>query len=128
MQATSNMISTEEIARRKPVWIALSEFYLDTTLDDKDFQHIAKILKESGYSLNEIKRIHYEEVAPVVSPNLMSPAGIWSGFEGDWLEKKILKNIASKTSRPILNKIFKMYIDRMTNRYWRPIEKIINVG
>ena len=122
------MISPLEISRKKPVWHALSEFYLDTELGESDVQRIAVILKESDYSIEELKRINYEEVAPVVSPNLMSTAGAWSGFDKVWLENEIVKRINSKKTKSIFNKIYKRYIDWTTNRYWKPIEEIMKVG
>ena len=123
-QPTFKMISAQE-SRKRPVWYVISEFYLDTELGENDFKRIASILKESGYSIEELKRINYEEVAPVVSPNLMSTAGVWSGFDKVWLENEIVKRINSKRSKSIFNWIYRKNIHWMTNRYWKAIEKII---
>ncbi len=119
------MISQEEISKRKSVWLVLSEFYLDTELNDADFQRIAEILKESGYSFKELKRINYEEVAPVVSPNTLSVAGEWAGFNEEWLIEEIVKRINQKKGNSIFNKIYKKYIDTLTNSYWKGIEKYL---
>lgn len=118
------MISQEEISNRKPVWVALSEFYLDTELNNADFQRIAEILKESRYSFKELKRINYEEVAPVVSPNTLSVAGEWTGFNEEWLTAEIIKRLNQKKRKSIFNKIYKKYIDSITNSYWEQIEKL----
>ena len=119
------MISQDEISKRKPVWLVLSEFYLDTELRDADFQRISKILKESGYSLKELKRINYEEVAPVVSPNTYSVAGEWTGFNEEWLIEEIVKTITQGKRNTIFNKIYKKYIDSITDIYWEQIEKYL---
>ena len=119
------MISQEEISKRKSVWLVLSEFYLDTELNDADFQRIAEILKESGYSFKELKRINYEEVAPVVSPNTLSVAGEWAGFNEEWLIEEIVKRINQKKGNSIFNKIYKKYIDSITDIYWEQIEKYL---
>ena len=119
------MISQDEISKRKPVWLVLSEFYLDTELRDADFQRISKILKESGYSLKELKRINYEEVAPVVSPNTYSVAGEWTGFNEEWLIEEIVKRLNQKKGNSIFNKIYKKYIDSITNNYWEQIVKYV---
>lgn len=119
------MISQEEISKRKPIWLALSEFYLDTELNDADFERIAKILKDSGYSLKELKRINYEEVAPVVSQNTLSVAGEWSGFNEEWLIEKIVKKINQGKRSIIFNKIYKKYIDSVTYSFWEQIEKYL---
>jgi len=41
------------IEHRKPIWIALSEFYLDTELEDSDFERIALIIIDSPYTFKE---------------------------------------------------------------------------
>src|SRR5690606_21791718 len=104
---------------------ALSEFYLDTELQEHDFQRIPTILRESGYSMSELKRINYEEVAPVLSGNLVSTAGVWSGFDEAWLEEEIIKRINSKKSVSVFNSIYKKYVDRLTDTCWRRVEKIM---
>jgi hypothetical protein len=71
----------KEIERRKPVWLAISEFYLDTQLDQNDLDRITNIFKTSKYSITELKYIDFYEVAPIVGRNLLSTAGVWSGFE-----------------------------------------------
>jgi hypothetical protein len=74
-----------EIERRKPVWAALSELWLDTELADDDLRRIAGVMGQSGYSVGELREIYLFEVAPVVSPNLLTVAGEWAGFDHDWL-------------------------------------------
>jgi len=74
---------------REPVWLALSEFYLDTELQQYDVEYIAKIFSESPFSLKEIKRINKYEVFPILYPNLMNPAGVWDGFDKEWLFEKL---------------------------------------
>lgn len=74
-----------DIARRKPVWIALADLWLDTELQAYNLQHIAHVLRASEYSVEELREIYLYEVAPVVYPNLLSVAGEWAGFDEDWL-------------------------------------------
>jgi len=119
------MISQEEISKRKPIWLALSEFYLDTELNDADFKRIAGILKDSGYSFEKLKQIDYEEVAPVVYPNTLSVAGEWAGFNEEWLIEEIVKRLNQKKRNSIFNKIYKKYIDSVTNSFWEQIEKYL---
>lgn len=112
------------IEKRKPIWIALSDFYLDTELQDYDFKHIASKIKESPYSLEEVKQIHKEEVFPVLYWNLLSVAGVWSGFQEEWLVMEITKKLQKKTrfSNFLMNLKYKglkwMYAD-----YWKELEK-----
>lgn len=82
-------LAPEELARRVPVWCALSDLFLDT--DPQIFgDSIHAALRRSGYGRAEILAILEWEVAPVVGPNLFSVAGEWVGFPEDWLVERIL--------------------------------------
>lgn len=78
-------LSLLDIQDRAPVWLALSELWLDTELAENDFAHLARVLAHSPYSLAQIKSIHDAEVAPVLWRNLVSVAGEWTGFDEQWL-------------------------------------------
>ncbi len=80
-----------ELTERLPVWVALSEFWLDTRLGDTEFNWIAQQLKASPYSKKQLWRICIYEVAPAVSSNLFRVAGEWSGFDPEWLRETIIK-------------------------------------
>lgn len=115
------------IEHRKPIWIALSEFYLDTELQDSDFRHIALTITESPYSLDEVRKINKYEVFPILQTNLLSTAGVWAGFDEDWLLNKITSRLKNKTK---LNDIgvevsYQMF-KWMTKRYWSKLEKTYN--
>lgn len=62
---------------------------VDTELQEEDFQWIAKQIIASGYSLEHTRRILLEEVLPVCSGNLHTPAGVWQGFDLTWLGSRI---------------------------------------
>lgn len=93
------MLDARQIATRRPVWVALSDLWLDTELDDGDLQRIARVLRESGLPLDTLRRIYLVEVAPVVAPNLLSVAGEWAGFDADWLCARILDNLQRRPRR-----------------------------
>ena len=82
-----------ELLRRRPLWIALSDLWLDTELQDFDRDHIARVMLDSGYDRDRLERIMAEEVAPVVYRNLLSVAGAWTGFDADWLCAEILAGL-----------------------------------
>lgn len=84
----------ESRERRRPVWHALSDLFLDTELDEQHLAWIARILAESGYSDSELESILLREVYPVCLANLHDPAGVWSGFDEDSLEEEILRRAA----------------------------------
>lgn len=115
------------IEHRKPIWIALSDFYLDTELQDYDFKHIASKIIESPYSLDEVKEINKYEVFPILQANLLSVAGVWAGFDEEWLIKSISDSLAKR------NLIRKLYIKAyyraykwMCKDYWDKLEKAYN--
>lgn len=112
------------LKKRKAIWSALSEFYLDTELQAGDFDRITKTFKESGYSLSELKAIDLFEVFPVLQSNLLSMTGEWSGFDQDWLYKECEKNYY-KRKNPIFRiiRVLKNKIHYwMREDYWKEIE------
>lgn len=92
-------LEAEELERRRPVWSALSELFLDTTLDAGDLRRIALVLHASRYSEQELDAIYADEVAPVCGPNLMVVAGEWALFDPEWLERRILARRRSALAR-----------------------------
>ncbi len=91
-------LSPRELLARTPVWEALAEFWLDTELTDSDFDHIARVIAASPYSLAEARAIHDYEVAPALSANLMSVAGEWAGFDSEWLHARCRQQAALRRS------------------------------
>ncbi len=113
------------IEDRKPIWIALSEFYLDTELQDSDFRHIALTIIESPYTLDEVKKINKYEVFPILHVNLLSVAGVWAGFDEAWLIEKITTRLKTKTklSNIGVEATYQMF-KWMSKRYWESLEKM----
>ncbi len=93
------VLDESEIERRKLVWAALSELWLDTELADDDLRRIAGAMRDSGYGLGELREIYLFEVAPVVFANLFTVAGEWAGFDQDWLFAEAARR-AGKRNRP----------------------------
>ncbi len=121
------MNETINIEERKPIWTALSEFYLDTELQKLDFRNIAFKIIESPYSFDEVKEINKYEVFPVLQPNLLSVAGEWAGFNEEWLVKSITDSLKKR------NTIKKLGIESsyltfkwMCKDYWEKLEKAYN--
>lgn len=122
-----NNISESFIAKRKTVWKALSELYLDTTLADGDLINIVEIFKESPYSLTEIKEIDKTEVYPVLQVNLLIVAGEWVTFEEDWLIEKITSRLQQKNFiLKYTDKIYYYMFKKMNETYWKTIEEKYN--
>lgn len=98
---------------RLPVWIALSEFYLDTELQEQDYDFIYRQLKDSGKSISELKEIDLYEVFPSLQANLNSVAGEWAGFNEQWLAKVCAENYRKRK-----NPFFRLMVLIRNKRYY----------
>ena len=84
------MLSGEEIEARMPLWCALSELFLDTQPQLRDYQAIAMAARESGFSVEQVKGIFEGEVFPAFAFNLLDIAGEWAGFHPDFVRERML--------------------------------------
>ena len=91
--------AAEEVERRRPVWEAMSAFFLDTEIDEKWLGEIVATLLVSGYSVEELERILWGEVCPVLWMNTISVAGEWAGFDMGEVERRILARPAGRARR-----------------------------
>jgi hypothetical protein len=71
------------------VWDAIADLFLDTEIDARMREHIARELARSPFSVDELDAIYRYEVAPVVHGNLTIVAGEWGGFGQEWLGEHI---------------------------------------
>ena len=75
-----------DVQARRPVWVALSQFWLDTEIGAATAHATVRTILESPYSVDQAEAIHWAEVAPALRrnafPNLL---GEWAGFDEDWL-------------------------------------------
>jgi hypothetical protein len=81
----------EDLPNRVPVWQVMSEFYLDTELDEHDIVRIAQRCAASPYSVAELDRIMFCEVGPAFAANLASMAGEWVGWSQEFVRKRVLE-------------------------------------
>ena len=89
-------LSGAELRRRRPLWVALSELFLDQETDEYTLRHIARIVAASGYSDQEVRDIYWHEVAPLLAGNMLVVAGVWDGFDKDWLCAQAARNAARR--------------------------------
>lgn len=78
-------LPADEIAVREPVWMGLAELWLDIEFSEAELDHLAQTLAHSPYSIGQIERIYRREVVPVVWTNGVSVAGVWEGFDRDFI-------------------------------------------
>lgn len=105
---------------RIPVWIALSELYLDT---DVSVFHdaIAETLAASPYSPAELRDILMDDVHPALHANLMSVAGEWAGFDEAWL----IERIEAVGRQPRWRRRISHWFVRDIDVQWRALEPMI---
>jgi hypothetical protein len=71
-----------ERARRRKVWTALSDLFLDTEVRQWMPRMAAEVLA-SGYTDDEMRAIWSRELVPEFGPNLMQVAGEWTDLPYD---------------------------------------------
>ena len=96
---TASMLDEQQIQARLPLWEALSSLWLDTEVTDRDLEWIARVMADSGLTIEELWRVYSYEVAPVVYMNIYSFAGQWLGFSPDWLRTEIVRNLRDRPRR-----------------------------
>ena len=99
-ESWATVLSPEEIGRREPVWQALSELFVDTELDENDLRSIARTLRSSGHSNNQLDAILRDEVLPVFFPNLSSVTGNWTGWDRGTVRDFVLAQLSRDARSP----------------------------
>ncbi len=107
------MLTLDQINKRKPLWQALSDIWLDNELQDFERNHIVDLMRQTGYNFDELESIFYCEVAPAVYKNTFSATGEWAGFDSDWLFNSILENIKKQES----NFIHRFWVNSSAGKY-----------
>jgi hypothetical protein len=79
-----------DLERRRPLWVALSDLFLDNQLEHNDYRYVATAILKSEYSPTDVQEILWNEVFPAVGSNLNNIVGEWAMFESGWLENQIL--------------------------------------
>lgn len=122
------MLDEQHIQARLPLWSALSDLWLDTQLSEKHLEGIARVMDESGLTIEELWRVYSYEVAPVVSINIYSPAGQWLGFSPDWLRTQIVRNLRDRPRRTrfwTLFPITRCLMLSQTGDHWKELVAIV---
>lgn len=116
-----------DLEKRKQVWLNLSESYLDVALSDKEYQLMVTQLGASDFSLQELMAIDLLEVYPVLKFNLINPAGVWTGFEEDWLFESCAAHYRPKLGRfDILRMRWRLLLSAHRRDYWKKISRLMH--
>lgn len=109
---SGRQLSEAEIQARLPVWDAIADLYLDTAIDERMIDFVARRLAPSPFSLDELDAIHRYEVAPVVHPNLKIVAGEWVGWGEEWLRENVVPHVARS------GRFRRWWADSRLGRWW----------
>lgn len=120
-------IASLDVQRRLPVWHALSDVFLDTELQARDYHRIGRTLDISGYSLAELRSILEDEVAPAFASNLWSVAGEWAGWSENDVQTIMLKSL-SRRRLPLLSWLKWLMRRRHIEQEWEKIEQFLKQG
>ncbi len=126
------------LKRRKPVWSAVAELWLDTEITRDLVRHVARVAITSGYDLVQLNDIYLYEVAPVVWLNLLAPADVWDAFDDvwdafdeAWLHAEARKRAESRSLSLrlwIWSGVGRRLMTYATDEHWREIVKLVQAG
>ena len=112
----ANELTEDEIARRAPVWRALSDLLLDTELQPSDLRAIADTIRRAGYSIAETEAILRDEVAPVLVTNLRSVAGQWAPWSEQFIRDLVLQHLRKVSEAGAFSKVVARVQQRKSSR------------
>ncbi len=117
----------KEIEKRKPIWNAISDFYLDTELQYSDYERIATEFIKTGKTIQQLKEIDFYEVFPVLKGNLMSVAGEWGGFDENWVNENCGKMYLKRTGFcfRLKAKLYHKFLFWTRKDHWKEIEHLM---
>jgi hypothetical protein len=75
----------------------LSDLFLDTELSEDDYRKIAAVLHSSGYSLEELRGILFDEVGPAFAFNMMDIAGEWYSWDANEVREIMCRSLERST-------------------------------
>lgn len=88
---------------------------------------MAKQLGASDFSLQELMAIDLLEVYPVLKFNLINPAGVWTGFEEDWLFESCTFHYRPKPkSLDALRMRWRLLLSAHRRDYWKKISHLMH--
>jgi hypothetical protein len=114
--------------QRSDVWEIISRLFIKTEEIETYILSIVKELNKSGFSIEELNNIYYNEVSPVVYTNLIF-GKVHTEFDREWLkkniinysnEKKILDNIV------LIKRIKTWWFTKSTIIYWKRVIKLLS--
>lgn len=112
-------LDAAELERRKPVWNAMSDVFLDTETR-WEIPNVAFVLAKAGYSEEELDAIWQDEIVPECARNLRQVAGEWALFVLD--EEALAARAAGK--KPLVERVVPASPPGFLAGRWRAIKEL----
>lgn len=93
------MADSVSARERRNCWLVMSDLFVD---NEVDYKAVAEALVRDcpNMSRAELKRTLFDEVAPVLGTNGLTPApSVWTGFDGD----TVIHDVAERLTRQHLS-------------------------
>ena len=120
----SASVSEAEFERRLPVWIALSDFFLDT--DSPAFYiNTAHIWRESEFTRDELRVMLVNDVAPRFYSNLAAVAGVWDGFDAAQVELQMRQQMRHHKK---IDRMYRSHILDYLDNVWARLEPYLDAA
>lgn len=113
--------ANDDLDARIPVWLALSDLYLDTEVEGFRMA-TARVLAVSPYPLDVLDRILLDEVHPALHANLLQVAGEWAGFDRDWL----VARVREVRTRPLWRRRCARLSFGLVRHDWRAVRAVVH--
>jgi len=94
-------LTAEEVDRALPLLTALADLYLDTDVMPA-VPHIARIIVERGYTVQQAEAMLRWDVRPAFYTNLLSVAGEWAGWSPEFVRERVLAVSGRRVDRFII--------------------------
>ncbi len=110
-------LSAAELERRRPVWNAMSDVFLDTETRWA-MPRIALVLALSRYPIDQLDEIWQDEIIPECAWNIHRVPGEWALFVLD--EEALAARAVGK--KPLVERILGVSVPAFVDEQWRAIK------
>lgn len=117
-------MTSDDLSARRPVWVALSDLYLDTDVTDA-CPYVARVLADSPFPVEHLRHMLFHEVHPVVRVNLLAATGVWTGFDPDWLVERIVRRRAWPRWRRVAARPFDRLLRSCAQDLWSQLLPLV---
>ncbi len=121
--APETKLKRVEIERRRPVWNAMSDVFLDTETRWA-MPHVALVLVRSGYSEDELDAIWEHEIVPECVSNLSQVAGEWALFVLDEEALAARAEGRSPLVERVVGRVAGLVQPKFVAEQWRAIKEL----